>query len=257
MKSAPKSLAAKEIHNPLAKVSLTDLVFFMKRMAMMLNSGLDIVEALRISHESASGKLKSVLGQISQSVTSGTALSAAFASHPKVFSPMVINSIRAGEQSGNLPESLETVAEQLNKERLLKSKIRDAMLYPAIVLIAATILGAVMAFFILPKITPLFESLRIDLPLSTRILIGVANLFSENGPIALIVIFGGIAGIIWLLRQPFTNTFTHKLILKIPAIGKMTFSANLARFSNNLDKILANNLKIDENNKITSHTVDN
>lgn len=259
MATAPKKKNTKnvDIYNPFGGVSLTELTFFTKRMALMLNSGIAIIEALSIARQGTTGKLKKVLGTIIPSVTSGHPFGQTLGNYPHDFSPMFISTIRAGEQSGNLAESLEFLSKQLDKERILRSKIKGAMLYPTIVLTAAGILGAAMAYLVLPKITPLFSALRIELPLSTRLLIFVSTLLKDHGAIVLPSLAFCIIGIIFVLRQKFSQPLIHWITLKIPLIGKMNHYANLSRFCRNLGTLLKSGINIDEALEITQTTVSN
>jgi len=228
-----------------------------RHLSVMLKSGLTIVEAIEITSEQISGKLKRVLRGLLKALQSGQSLADAMARYPKTFSEMFINIVKAGEKSGTLEENLTNLAEQLEKDRELRAKIKGAMLYPTVVLIAAFGLGLAMAFFVLPKITPLFEGLKMDLPFTTRWLISFSHIIRENT----LALFGGIIGVIgfllWLIKRKFSQPATHWLLLKLPLIGKIVYQTNLARFCRSLGTLLKSGLNIDEAIEITSKTVTN
>ncbi|MCD4705247.1 type II secretion system F family protein [bacterium] len=238
-------------------IDLKTKAIFAKHLSVMLKAGLNIVEAIEITKEQASGKFKKVLSKILSSLNAGQSLAESFKRHQRVFSSMFVNIVGAGEISGNLEENLTNIAEQLEKERQLKEKIKGAMLYPAVVLGATFILGITMSFLVLPKITPLFEGLKVDLPFSTRALIWFSALVREQA----IILFSGSIGffilMVWLAKAKFSQPVTHRMLLKIPIIGKLTQQSNLARFCRSLGTLLKSGLNIDEALEVTKITVDN
>lgn len=250
-----KGLLEKEIF--IGGVTLTQKALLSRHLAVMLKAGLTISEALVIVEDSATGKLKKILRQILKSIRSGRSLSSSLKDHKNVFSGLFINATYAGEMSGTLEESLENIAQQLEKERELVAKVKGAMLYPIIVLIAAFILMMVLSFIILPKIIPLFEGLKSDLPATTRGLIAFSHFVEANGAILLIAIFAFISFMGWVIKQKFSKPVTHWLILHTPVIKKLVINANLARFSRTLGTLIRSGLNIDEAVAITRDTVGN
>ncbi|MEK7453102.1 MAG: type II secretion system F family protein [Patescibacteria group bacterium] len=238
-------------------VNLGEKVIFSKHLAVMLRSGMPITEAFDISIDATQGKLKKILKGIRLSIQAGHSLSDSFANYPKTFSELFINVTRAGEKSGTLVENLENIAEELRKEKELISKIKGALLYPIIVLIATFALGMVLAFVVLPKITPLFEGLKIDLPATTRSLIWLSNVIQDHG----FYIFWGIVAffifIAWLIRQEFSKPVTHLIMIRVPILRTLIRNANLARFSRTLGMLIKSGVNIDEALNITKATMGN
>jgi len=254
-KKEKKSLLEMDV--PFGGVSLIQKVLFAKHLAVMLKSGLPITEAISIAQDSARGKLKKVLGGVLKSVMSGRPLSSSFENYPKVFSGLFVNATYAGEQSGTLEDNLSHVAEQLEKEKELVSKVKGAMLYPIVVLSAAFILGLAMAFLVLPKIVPLFEGLKMDLPITTRALIKFSHLIQDHGLALFLGIIIFVALIIWLAKQKFSRPVTHWLLLSMPIIKRITRNVNLARFCRILGTLIKSGINIDEALEITQKTVGN
>lgn len=252
---AQKNILSTEFH--IGGVSLTQKALLAKHLAVMLRSGLTITEALSIAGESTFGKMRSALVGVLASIEKGRSLSESFAQYPRVFPSLFIQTIYAGESSGTLSENLETIAEQLEKEKELTEKIQGAMVYPAVILTAAFILGMCMAFFILPKITPLFEGLRIQLPPTTRALIGFSHFIEIWGW----WLFGGIAGAVviltWFVRQPMSHPVTHWLVLHLPIVKRVSYGANIARFCRTLGTLLKSGVNIDEAIGITRNSQGN
>lgn len=239
------------------RVSLVDKALFAKHLSVMLSSGISLGEALLIASTSARGKLRTVLTQVRESVESGQTLADSFARHPKVFSGLFVNATRAGELSGTLSDNLSNIAKELEKEKELRSKIVSSMVYPIVVLVAAFVLGMVLSFVVLPKITPLFEGLRVELPVTTRALISFSHFIQNNGVMFFISIVAAIGLFLWFIKQKFSHPFTHKIILKIPIIKSVTRNASLARFCRTLAMLLASGVRIDEALEITKGTTSN
>jgi type IV pilus assembly protein PilC len=254
-KKKKKSLLQSEI--AIGGVTLRQKALFAKHLSVMLSSGLTIVEALEISVDSASGKLKKVLSKILDSVNAGNSLSDAMSRHKRIFSGLFMSSVYAGEQSGTLEKNLEHVAAQLEKEQQLISKVRGAMVYPSVVLVAAFILGLAMSFFIFPKIIPLFEGLDVDLPATTRGLIWFSHFMDDYTKEILIGLIVAISGFIWLVKQRWMRPITHWISLHTPVVSRIVRNANLARFCLTLGTLLKSGINIDEALDITSKTMGN
>ncbi|MFH1286970.1 MAG: type II secretion system F family protein [Candidatus Magasanikbacteria bacterium] len=239
------------------KVSLTEQVLFAKHLAVMLRSGLTISEALFVATDSAEKRLKRILRKVTLSVQSGNSLAEALAKHPKDFSDMFVSIVSAGEQGGSLEQNLLHLSLQLDKERKIHAKIKGAMVYPMVVLIAAFILGMGMAFFVLPQIVPMFTGLRIELPFTTRGLIWFASLMETHGVVISLLIFLGAIGLSWLLKRKFSRPFTHAVLLRLPIMKPIVRGSNLMRFSLVLGTLLKSGLTVDEALMITERTVSN
>jgi type IV pilus assembly protein PilC len=241
----------------LGRVSLVDKALLAKHLSVMLKSGLSLSEALTIAASSARSKLRRILVGVGKSVESGNSLSQSFARYPKVFSGLFVNATKAGEVSGTLVENLENIATELEKEKEMSSKIIGAMVYPSVVLVAAFVLGMILSFVVLPKITPLFEGLRVDLPFTTRWLISFSHFIQGYGLIFFVGIIASITLLLWLIRQKFSRPVTHKLLLTVPIIKSVSRNANLARFTRTLGMLLKSGIRIDEALMITRDTTAN
>ncbi len=255
----PKGKKAKK--NPfdisLGGVSLSTRTLLARHLAIMLKSGLSLTEALHIVQDSAHGTLKSILENVSRSVTAGRSFADALSDYKKVFSGLFVSAVRAGEVSGTLETNLEHLALQLEKDRAVISKVKGALVYPIIVLVATLVLGLVIAFFVLPQITPLFMGLRMDLPITTQWLIAFSKLVERSGTTLLFGIVGGILFLFWFVKRPFIRPVTHWFFLRIPIVKQITQAANLARFSRTLGMLLKSGLRIDEALEIMKQTLEN
>lgn len=238
-------------------IPLIQKSIFAKNLALMLNSGLDIVESLEIISNQATGKFKVIILDILESVESGNSLSNSLKKHPKVFSKLFVNTTMAGESAGNMAENLDNVGNYLRRNYELMSKIKSAMVYPIIIIVGATMLGFVLAFWVLPKIIPLFESLKVDLPLSTRLLISIVKFLETHrtGMIISIVVLVLFAN--FILRREFVKPYVHYILIKTPIISRISINSNLANFCNTLGTLLKSGLVIDEALAISKEVVEN
>lgn len=228
------------------KAKLSDLAVLAKHLAVMLKSGMSVTEAVHVAATSSRGGLKRVLEGIATSVSSGRTLEQAMQGHPRSFSPHIVSAVRAGESSGTLVENLENLAVSLEKEREMKAKVLGAMLYPLIVLVAAIILGLVITFFVLPKITPIFRGLRVELPASTRALLWITDIIDDYGVALLFAIIFGLIAFSLLITRRFMRPVTGGLALMVPVIRRVVVSSHIARFSRTSAMLLKSGLTVDE-----------
>jgi len=238
-------------------VNLTQKAVLAKHLSIMLNAGLTVVESLSVAIDSTTGRLQKILKRVKQSVESGTALSVALERHGDVFAGVFINAIYAGERSGNLAVNLSELSSSLEKERNLRAKVKSAMIYPAIVFFATIVLGLVIAFFILPKLTPLFLGLNIALPWTTRALIWIANFVDNFGLITLVAAIVVVLLLRWSLRLSAMVPISHWVTLHLPAFGRMSAKLNLARLAGTMGLLLKSGVRIDEAITVTQKTIGN
>lgn len=238
-------------------VSHKQLLFFTKNLSILLRSGSSLTEALLVLEDQSKGKLRLVLNEVNFAVQRGTSLGEAFSRFPKVFSPTYVSIIKIGEKSGTLEENIDYIADQLETSYQLRRKIRGAMLYPAIVMIAAILLGIAVTFFILPKLTVLFSNFDVELPLTTRILLAIFNFFQSYGFSAVLGLLALLIFLFWFLRLEIVHPVTHWLLLRIPIVSAISKNYNLALFSRTLGVLLRSGVTIDEGLAICSASVSN
>ncbi len=256
LKKRQKQRSALRTEIYFGKINLVQKMVLAEHISIMLKSGLVISEALEIAVESNKGKLKKILNEVLKSVESGSSLADAFDRY-KEFKGLFVNIIRAGELSGTLDKAFANLALQLKKENELVSKIRGAMIYPSVVLSAAFLMAMGVSFFILPRILPLFSGLKVELPLSTKILIAFSKFVQNHKLLLFFLIIGFISSFFWLIKQKFTRPFTHYILIKLPIIKKIIINVNLARFSGTLSVLLKSGLNINEALAITKDTLGN
>lgn len=238
------------------RVSPVEKVFFTQNLQVMVRAGLPLATALKtIATQTNHRGFAEVLGEIAAEVERGIPLSDGLAKYPKIFSDLYVNMVRAGEKSGKLDEVLVQITNQLRKNHALVSKVRGALTYPIIVVIAMVGIGIGMMIFVVPKISQVFADVNAQLPLPTRILIATSNFLVDHG---WWVLAGAILLIIALGRGVRTakgRLLWHGLILRLPIISSIVKKINLAKFSRTFSSLLKTDIPIVQAFHITSSTL--
>lgn len=232
-------------------------VTFAKHLSLMIRAGLPIDEAIRVLGDQAQGPFRRALYGVLKMVESGRQLSEGIAKYPHIFSELFIASIRAGEASGTLEKSLDDLAIQLAKNYELQRKIRGAMTYPILVLSAAGGIGIGLSIFVLPRVISLFQSITVQLPLGTRILLAFSRFMAKHGVAAVAGAGAAIFGLAQLLRWKPIRPFSHAILLVMPVFGALTKNFNLATFARTMGTLLRSGIAIGESFEITSNTMRN
>jgi len=242
----------------IGRVSLIDKVLFTKHLATMLKSGITLNEALEVvAGQTTSRKFKEIILNILARVKTGQNLSNSLEKFPKVFDPLFVNIIRIGEESGTLESNLEYLAHEVSDQLDLRRKIKEASFYPAIILGATGVLILVLAYFVLPKITRLFKTLKFELPLSTKILLWVAELMDKHGGLVVSIIVLGVIAFRIIVTRKFVKPFWHRLVLKLPVISSIVINYNLTLMNRTLGITLKSGLTIDRSILVASQTTNN
>lgn len=240
------------------RISLLDKALFVKHLSTMLKSGISINEALEvISEQSSSPKFRKVVKNVLSQVKAGQGLGKALDQYPKIFDPLFINIIKVGEDSGTLEKNLEYLATELEDRLELMRNIKAASFYPVIILVATAGLGLVLSYFVLPQITRLFTTLDFELPITTRMLLFVANVMENYGLWVIGGFIGGLIGFKILIAQNFAKPAWHWVLLKVPIIGGTIINYNLVMMTRTLSILLTSGLTIDQSIKITIDTTGN
>jgi type IV pilus assembly protein PilC len=214
-----------------------DIVIFSRQFATMVNAGLSLIRALTVLEEQTdSDPLRDVLGQVRTDVERGTSLSAAMDRHPKVFTELFVAMIRAGEIGGVLDETLLRLADILEAQMRLRSKVRSAMAYPAVIGVLIVTVTTAMIVFVVPVFGNLYADLGngASLPVPTKVLIMLSDLISGFWW----ALIGGVGGSIWGFRR-WVSTDAGRLTwdtlkLKFPVFGQLAHKTALSRFSRTL-----------------------
>lgn len=240
------------------RVTFIDKLIFTKHLAVMVKAGIPLSEAITIARDQTKDEVfKKVLREVGDDVSNGQTLQKALAKHPKVFDPLYLSLVNIGEESGNLEQNLEYLAAQLQKGYEFKKKVQGAMLYPAFVIIVALILGGGIALFVLPQLVNLFSSLDADLPLTTKILLWVAQIMRDYGWLIVIGVTALGIGFVSLTKTRLVKPFWHRFLLKIPILGKFLEAVQIATFCRNLGLVLKSGVPISRGLAIIRDSTEN
>ncbi|MDD2758488.1 MAG: type II secretion system F family protein [Patescibacteria group bacterium] len=242
----------------LVRISFVEKYMFVHHLQIMTKAGLSIVSSLHVlSQEIENKKLKKVIGEIKAQVETGLQLSEVLAKYPKIFPPIYVSMIGAGETAGKMEEALAQISNQMKKSQQLTSKIRGALIYPAVIMAAMIGISIFVVFYILPKIMVMFEETSVELPLATKILIWITKFAQGYWWLILIVIIGAIIGFNRLMKMPNFKRAVHTLSLRLPIFGVIFKKVNLARFTITLSSLLASTIPIIEATRIASEVLGN
>jgi type IV pilus assembly protein PilC len=222
------------------RTKMKDLAIFARQFATMTSSGMSLLRSLAILEEQTSAaSLKAAIGETRTDVAGGVSLSAAMAKHDKVFPRLMIAMIRAGETGGMIDRALEQIAASLEKDTALRSKIKSALTYPAIVLAFTFVLIAAVLIFIVPIFESMFKNLGGELPAITQFLVDASHNMWWIGPLLVILLVGGSIGYKRQARvSPEFRLAVDKMKVRMPVFGSLFQKLAMARFSRNLGLLL-------------------
>ncbi|PIV50245.1 hypothetical protein CO115_05245 [Candidatus Falkowbacteria bacterium CG_4_9_14_3_um_filter_36_9] len=244
--------------NKFSGVPLREKLFFIQHLGIMLKAGISMSTAINtLSQESENKYFKKILIDIANSVTKGTSLSASLKPYSHIFGELFISMIDAGELSGKLEEVLAQLYIQLKKQHELISKVKGAMTYPAVIIVAMMGIGTFMLVFVVPKITSMFADFNAELPLPTKILISVSNTLVTHGLIVLFILILFIFMIVKILKTYKGKYYMQALLLKTPIFSSIIKKINLAKFARTISSLLKTDIMIIKTFKITGNVMGN
>lgn len=227
------------------KMRVTDLALLTRQLATMLRAGTPLDESLQaVAEQSETAKVKRVLLGVRSRVLEGHSLAEGLNTFPNAFPDIYRSTVNAGEQSGHLDRVLENLAEYTEKQHEIKQKVLQAFIYPAFLTIVATAIVVFLMISIVPKLVGIFEDMEQELPMITKVLIGMSEFLQNYG----IYLGLGIVAAVFLLRALFRQENPkrqlHTVLLKLPFIGRFIRSNNTAQFANTLSIMAASGVPI-------------
>ena len=229
----------------LGTISQKERVLFSRQLSIMFASRVPLVESLRtLVDQTKNPNFREKISNISGDVEAGNSLSSAISKYPEVFSPFYIAMVRAGEASGKLSDSLNYLAEHLEREYNLISKIRGAMFYPALVVVIFVFVLGVMLFFIIPQLAEVMEATEQELPTITKIAIAFANFLRKYILLLILILILLITFAFIYYRTKAGKDFSDKIFLEIPFVGNFLKLVYLSQFGENLSTLITGGLPI-------------
>jgi len=232
-----------------------ELVNFTRQLSTMINSGLTLIDALRILKNQAPPAMAQVIDKTLIEIESGKSFSQALEATEDVFSSVYIALVRVGESAGLLDNILKKLAESMESEREFRNKTKGALVYPAIVVVGMVVVVTIMMIFVIPKMTEMYDDMGIDLPTMTRVLIGVSDFMAHYW----YLLFGLVA----LLMSSFKKwaktelggMITEQVTFKIPVWGKLKEDMILAKFARTMGLLIASGISVIEALRIVGDTL--
>lgn len=240
------------------KVKKKELMHFTRQLAVFVRAGIPITSALEtIGDETQDTALRRAITAMVEELRNGGTLSAAAAKHPQVFPNYYVGILQSAELTGRLDETLDSLAAYLNREIETRAKVVNALSYPAVVMVMAVVTVIILAGYVLPKFKPLFTELNADLPLPTRMLLGVASLFSTYVYIPGLVIMTAIGAVIWMMKSTKGREVKDRLVLRIPVIKGIIEYAILERFCRILGAMVRAGVPLPDGMQTTTEATSN
>jgi len=227
------------------KISLKQRIVLTEQLAVMMKAGLSVGKAINsLMEESDNPKIKAMLYDLGTQVEGGTSLSEALESYHYAFGTVYIQMVRAGEEAGSLDKVLMRLSEQLQKDYEIKSKVRGALIYPAVVMTLMLVIIIIIVVFVLPKLGEIFAESGVDLPIATRILLGISAFSVKYGVWIIVAAILGFISIRAILSLPRPALFWDRLKLRIPIYGPFLKKVIMARFSLGFSSLMSAGLPI-------------
>lgn len=240
------------------RVKTIEKINFARNLGAMLEAGLALSRALVVIERQSKNKaFKNAISGLIQEVDKGITLSDAMSKQQKVFPQLFIAMVHAGEQSGTLTESLKIVASQMESAYDLDKRVKGAMLYPAVILLAMVIIGVLMMVYVVPTLLGTFAELKVKLPPTTQFVLNVSNLFQNHGLLMLVTLIVSVGFLLWWSKKDMGRAVIHAFVLKIPVIGSLVQEVNTARTARTMASLLSSGVDIVESVNITTSVVQN
>lgn len=240
------------------RIKTKEILFLFKQMSNLFSAGVPLIESLTaISRQTSNNLLQKIISEMIADIEGGISFSEALAQHPKFFSRFIVNMVKTGEAVGNLERVLRYLADHIEKEYNLISKVKGAMIYPAFILVAAAMVVIIMLVFVMPQMSGMLKEFGADLPLPTKILLFLSDSLTKYGFISLGFI---VALIIFIRKYIKTKTgerIKSKLEIKLPIIGQLFQNIYLARMAENLGTLIKGGIPIVQSLDIVGGVIGN
>lgn len=226
-------------------ISTEERITFTKNLSAMLKAGLTLSRALSvINRQSANKQLKKIVSALEEEVRKGTSFYEALSQHPKVFSKLFVAMTKAGEESGNLADSLGVVAKQMDRAFTLEKKIKGAMIYPSIILFAIVVIGVLMMIYVVPTLSATFKDLNAELPQATQTVIAISDFMAANVVLVFLFLIVGTLAFVLFLRSKPGAYILLAVSLRIPVIGTLVRETMSARVARTLSSLLSSGVEM-------------
>jgi type IV pilus assembly protein PilC len=242
----------------LSKVKTDELVMVTRNLGSMLTAGLTVTRALSvIQRQTTNPRMKGVTKKMVERINQGDPFYETLKEFPEVFDDLYVAMVKAGEESGNLAESLQTLSIQMERSNNLMKKVKGAMIYPAIVIIVMVVIGILMMIYVMPQITGVFEGMDKELPATTKFLIATSNFMVNYTLVVILGLVGAIAGFIYGLKTKWGKIISSWVVVRLPVVGNLAKETNAARTARTLSSLLDSGVDVIQSIQITEEVLQN
>ena len=240
------------------QVSLVEKMMFTRNLQVMIAAGLPLPRALEaLALQTKSQKFKKALFEIKEEITKGKGFSDSLTGFPDIFSELYQNMVKVGEEAGTLEEVLERLSAQMERQHELSSKIKGAMIYPAIIICAMIGIGIMMLIMVVPQLAETFRELNIELPITTKIVIGLAEFLVKKWYLAILILFLGAFFFFQLIKSKTGKRILDSLTLRIPIVSPIVRKTNAAYTTRTLSSLISAGVPIVRALEVTARTLGN
>ncbi len=258
LESSEKVGFAEKLFSFVGGVKRKDLVIFSRQLATVLQAQLSLADSLKtLKNQTENQALKEIVGEISDDVSSGLSFSQALEKHQDVFSDFFISMVRSAEVTGSLDTAVSFLADYLEKEDDIVSRVRSAMTYPLIVVSLFIIVAAIMVVNVFPQLAPVFANANVQLPVYTQVLIGSGNFVSRWWPAILIVLIIAVLMALEYFRSAEGKAVWDDVKTRLPILKKIYLPLTMSRFTNSVSVLIKGGVPLAQALEITSDSVDN
>ncbi|MBE5314222.1 MAG: type II secretion system F family protein [Xanthomonadales bacterium] len=217
-------------------ITAKDIAIFSRQIATMMKSGVPLVQAFEIiAGGQKNPRMKTMLEDIKSTIESGSTLHEALQKHPVQFDELYQNLVRAGEGAGVLDTVLDTIATYKENTEALKAKVKKALFYPAVVIVVAMLVSAILLIFVVPQFEQVFKGFGAELPAFTQMIVSASRFMQDYWWMILAIVVGAIVGLVQAKKRSVNFArFLDRVLLKVPVIGQIMHNSAIARFARTL-----------------------
>jgi len=242
----------------LNRVKTKDIVIFSRQFSVLVSANVSMVQALKVLvDQTANVSLKMIISEVADEVDAGATLSEALGKRSNVFNNFYVSVVKSGETSGKLDEVLSYLADEMEKDYDMMSKIKGAMIYPAFVLASLFVVGIVMMIFVVPKLTGILTESGAELPITTKILIGASGFMQKSWWLLVLIVAVLVVSFRWYIKRPQGKRQIDLIKLKLPIFGHLFQLIYLVRFTRSMSTLIVGGVTIDNSLKVTAEIVGN
>ncbi|MBC7981987.1 type II secretion system F family protein [Candidatus Parcubacteria bacterium] len=241
-----------------SKVKMIDKIIFARNLANMLEAGLSLTRSIAVMEkQSKNKKLKNIYHELNLDISAGKTFHDALDRWNTVFPPVFISMVKAGEESGNLADSLKSVGTQMEATYKLQKKIKGAMMYPSVIFVVMIIIGLIMMVFVVPKLTATFADVKAELPGSTKFVIFMSEFLRNHFILLPLMLLAAMTAIYQVLHTKQGRKIFDRIVIKLPIFGQLIKESNSAKTARTLSSLIGSGVDLIQSVDITSEVLQN